>query len=464
MTVLLFGGDWMSLSVDKPAPVSVGREVWARLAWFVSMRWVAIALALLLLLTGWLALRPHFDPTVALVILGAVAFYNAVLTVLRRTIYDSPRRSRHLMEILANVQIALDLLALAALTHVTGGAGSIFLLFFIFPIIAAGEMLVRVQSFSQAAFAVLLVQAVCWLEFAFPGLRVHVLPPHWVQLMADGRLIGILSAAISFQIVVAVFLSSTLALRLRRRERQLEGVVHRLAEVDELKSFFLRKASHELRGPVGAVHSLLKLLIDGYSGPLTDKQQQLLDRADGRLGQMQHLVADLLKYSRLQGPPRREKLGPLRVDKRFAEAVELFAPRAQRKQVAVRCQLEPLTALADKEELGEIADNLISNAVKYTRAGGEVTVTCRVDGSIGIVTVRDTGIGMKPGDLNRIFTEFFRAANAKQETADGTGLGLSIVRRAVERYGGSVGVESTLDEGTTVTVRLPLAGKSNPPL
>ena len=78
-------------------------------------------------------------------------------------------------------------------------------------------------------------------------------------------------------------------------------------------------------------------------------------------------------------------------------------------------------------------------------------------GGEGVLTVRDTGIGMKPEDLKRIFTEFFRAANAKQATPDGTGLGLSIVRRAVQRYGGSVAVDSTLDEGTTVTVRLPLA-------
>jgi signal transduction histidine kinase len=121
------------------------------------------------------------------------------------------------------------------------------------------------------------------------------------------------------------------------------------------------------------------------------------------------------------------------------------------------CSLEPLTAKADPDQLDRMLMNLTSNAVKFTPTGGSVTLrAARKDGDVELI-VRDTGIGIPEAEQKHLFTRFFRASNASGLAVPGTGLGLTIVRTIVANHDGDLGIESREGEGTTVTVRLPLA-------
>ncbi|GER80753.1 MAG: GAF domain-containing sensor histidine kinase [Anaerolineales bacterium] len=230
-------------------------------------------------------------------------------------------------------------------------------------------------------------------------------------------------------------------------------------ELEETKSAFVRTFTHELRSPVGVIHSLLRNLTDGYAGELTALQRDLIERALRRTKFLQELIDDLLDLS----------VGKLQ--KRSAESLQVVTVKETLQRVASRFEIPAREkslelrfddrdeagsrVLATPEGLDLIFNNLISNAVKYTPTGGSVSVRLSNRDNQVCVEVEDTGIGIPEEALPHLFTEFYRAPNAKELQDKGTGLGLAIVRDTVTRFGGSVTVQSQAGRGTRFEVVLP---------
>jgi two-component system phosphate regulon sensor histidine kinase PhoR len=217
--------------------------------------------------------------------------------------------------------------------------------------------------------------------------------------------------------------------------------------------------THELRSPVKVTSSLLNVLSRGYVGELNDKQADLVDRARKRIDLLESLIDDLLDLASGKGdaPAVRERVS-VPLSELLPEVCARYETLAGEKGLSLKCDCpldEALSVLGDTTELDRILSNLISNAVKYTQAGGVVARGSRV-GDWARITVTDTGIGIPADALPRLFQEFFRARNAKALQEYGTGLGLAIVRDLVERYGGHIEVRSIEGAGTTFTVLLPL--------
>jgi signal transduction histidine kinase len=147
------------------------------------------------------------------------------------------------------------------------------------------------------------------------------------------------------------------------------------------------------------------------------------------------------------------------VDEPLGRVVELYRPQAEAKRLILDARLDAgeATVLADPARLRDVFTNLVSNAVKYTPEGGQVTVTSRADHASVVCEVADSGIGIPSEDQEHLFEEFFRAHNAREFAQEGTGLGLSIVREIVEGAGGTIRCASELGQGTCFTVILPLA-------
>jgi signal transduction histidine kinase len=229
-----------------------------------------------------------------------------------------------------------------------------------------------------------------------------------------------------------------------------------LEQVEASKSRFIQVATHELRSPVAVSQSLVRAVLKGYAGPMTDQQRGIFDRVAGRLDFLESLINDLLDLAASRAPDLAEKEGPVAVNPCVGRAVLLLQPRADEKGVVLshRACSEELVVWATVDGLDRIFVNLVGNAVKYTPPGGDVTVSLNRSGDQVWVTVADTGIGIPADALPHLFDEFYRAPNAK-EFAVGTGLGLAIVRDLVDRYHGTVEVESTEGEGTTFTVTFP---------
>ncbi len=247
-----------------------------------------------------------------------------------------------------------------------------------------------------------------------------------------------------------------------RRLQQVEEEARRLSqekamleELDRVKSAFMRKVAHELRAPVAAIRSFITLMQQGYASPdqQVDMQARIAQRADELLA----LIDDLLNLARLKEARMAAKKQPVSLEQVLSEVIGLHTPEAEEKRIRLTVDTQPCPpVLADPAHAKQLWTNLISNAIKYTPAGGRVTVRLfPVDGTI-VGEVQDTGIGIAPEELPHLFQEFFRTERAKAFAPHGTGLGLSIVKQIVEEWGGNIQVESEPGKGSKFTFRLPM--------
>jgi signal transduction histidine kinase len=226
------------------------------------------------------------------------------------------------------------------------------------------------------------------------------------------------------------------------------------------KSRFIRTMIHEFRAPLGAVKGILEVLQDRSLGDTLAPYLPMVDRAEKRLDALAELIGNLLSISQIEVEGRRgAQLSPLDLSLAVAEVVELHRVQAEARDLTCRIETEPgLAALIDGEDFKTILTNLIGNAVKYNRDHGTITVRAGRAKGEALIDVADTGLGIRPENLPHVFDEFFREKRPETREIDGNGLGLSIVKRLVERAAGRMEIESTVGQGTTFRLHLPLAG------
>jgi len=242
---------------------------------------------------------------------------------------------------------------------------------------------------------------------------------------------------------------------------ELARAKEEMERLDRFKTAFTLTVAHELRAPITALQSFLLAMLKGYVPP--DQQRDILQRAIERSQELLDLVDDLLNLAAAReelAPPKRKTLS---LADSLEEVVPLLRAQAEEKGVvfAVDVRQRPQVE-ANPGQMGQLWTNLISNAIKYTPAGGEARVTLDDEGRWAVGTVEDTGIGIAPEDQARIFDEFYRTPQAKEMEPRGTGLGLPLVKRIVEGHGGTIEVESALGQGSRFTFRLPLAAVTPP--
>jgi len=232
--------------------------------------------------------------------------------------------------------------------------------------------------------------------------------------------------------------------------------------VDDRQARFIRKVTHDLRAPVAVARTLLSVLSQELVGPLNPAQADLVERADRKLALLLALVDDLVDLAMARTgaiPPANRR--PLALGRFVEQACARFEGAAREKQVDLLYRpLSESMAAVDPDGLDLVLNHLLDNAIKYTSRGA-IHVTVDQSGDDAVVVVDDDGIGIPEEAHARLFDEFFRAENAKATGQVGTGLGLTIVKEVLDRHGGSIAIESAEGRGTTVTVRLPLAGSNS---
>lgn len=231
--------------------------------------------------------------------------------------------------------------------------------------------------------------------------------------------------------------------------------ITQLKELDRVKSEFLATVSHDLRAPLTTVRGYVDLL--EKVGPLNDQQRDFVERVRRSITYVAALVGDLLELGRIEAE-REPEMELFHLEAVIDAVVDGFRPIVAEKGLELRWQFVPLPLIrGNPHRLRRVMENLISNAVKYNREGGWISVSAdQRDGYI-IVQVADSGIGIPPEDLPHIFERFYRVQRPETEEIEGTGLGLSIVKAVIERHGGRVWVESRPGEGSTFTLVLPTA-------
>jgi len=231
----------------------------------------------------------------------------------------------------------------------------------------------------------------------------------------------------------------------------------RLEDLEQAKSDFVFTVAHELKAPVAAIQSILRVLLEGYAGEIFQKQKELIDRAERRLIALQGLIRDLLALGALKGALQEAQKTDVILNGIVNRVVEAVQPEVEQKGLELRVEVPDtlVTIKANDDDLERLLSNLLENAVKYTPPKGKVHLQLSLNNNAVRIVVSDTGIGISPESMPRIFEEFYRAKNAKEMGQEGTGLGLSLVKHIVDRYHGEIDVQSKVQEGSTFTVTLP---------
>jgi signal transduction histidine kinase len=241
------------------------------------------------------------------------------------------------------------------------------------------------------------------------------------------------------------------------REQALQETTDRLRHLDRLKDQFIATVSHELRTPLTSIHGYLDLLIEGEAGELTSEQRQFLSVAERNTDRLRRLVDDPLLVSELDTGKLRLKLDTLDLCALAHESLESARPQAEAGGITLAYPADgPVPLSGDRLRLGQLLDNVISNAVKFTPQGGRVSVRTNRSNGSAVLEVEDTGMGIPAGEQAHLFDRFFRTQAAEQNAIQGSGLGLAISQATAQAHGGLIEVTSEENAGTTFRVVLPV--------
>jgi len=232
---------------------------------------------------------------------------------------------------------------------------------------------------------------------------------------------------------------------------QLEGHIKGLQELDKLKSDFLSMVSHELRTPLAVMKGGVTLCLDEIPGKLNETQKDLLQDTLDNINQLTRLITDLLDMSKIEA-------GKVTLHKDFFDLSALvqkihktFSSEAEKKSITLNLDYQEREApvYADRDKVIQIFYNLVSNAMRYTKAGGSVTLTVREEKKEYICSVVDTGVGISRENMEKLFSKFEQFGRVDGPGYKGTGLGLTIAKGLVEKHGGRIWAKSKLGTGTT---------------
>ncbi|MBU1767996.1 MAG: HAMP domain-containing histidine kinase, partial [Candidatus Omnitrophica bacterium] len=235
-----------------------------------------------------------------------------------------------------------------------------------------------------------------------------------------------------------------------------------LKEISEMKSDFVSTASHELRTPLAVIRESVSIVLDEISGKVNQKQKRLLSIAVNNISRLTRLIDNLLDISKIESHSNLLVLKTMDIIKVAKEIVKEWDGEALEKNIKLtlaQYPKKPLWVKADPDKLIQIFDNLISNALKFTRNRGKITINVFDKANEAEVEIIDTGCGIAPSDMPKLF-EKFEQLNHDPETGNkGTGLGLAITKGLLAKHGGRIGVESKLGQGTKFTFILPKAAQ-----
>ncbi|MFC1911749.1 sensor histidine kinase [Chloroflexota bacterium] len=452
-----------------------------RIGMFVAMRWIAIAGILIASLLATQVFDVKFSLLPVFIICTIMILYNLVLfwqargltveaggsvtqgmAVPLRRLLQIPKPASMVIDkatAIGDIHIGLDLVALTALLHFTGGIENPFIFYFVLHVIISGILLHSRVAYAVATAAIFLVFLLVGLEYGGIIPHVHLEGFASVDLYRqETYIIGILIALVTClygSAYMVTHVSGELRKRqrevvaleergLKRKAKELEEATKELVKLEEGRKHLLRFlaiASHDLKAPLSAVQSYLQLMLGGFVGEMAEKQKHMMERSSKRVDELLRLISDLLDISRIEAGQIVGEMEKISLPQTVESSIESVRALAKENKISLVVEAPKSLPkfLASGVRLQQVITNLLTNAIKFTPEKGEIKVRVTDRGKYVQVEVMDTGSGIAIEDLPKIFNDFYRGGDREKT---GTGLGLSIARRIVEAHRGIVWAES----------------------
>lgn len=454
------------------------RALLLRLRVYINLRWLTILAIIIATLVASKVFHIGFPTLPVYIICVIIAAYNFLFLHLTRGLgkQESDLVVRK-AEAYSYAQVILDLAILTLLLHYTGGVENPFIFLYIIHTNAAAIFLPKGRVYELTTLAMVMVTGLLFAEYfeVIPHINLEgfVSPFRYTEL---SRIVAVL-VALATLAYATVYVATSIVGELRRRQREVMELKDQLLEqrtkeleqisaevvklVEERRHFvrFLSVVAHDLQSPLVATQSLLSYILDGYTGEITEGQKDLMQRGIRRIDGLLTLITDLLDIPRIEAGEVKREMREVSLNDIIKQATEGLDNLAKQKGLELKVELPKSSSkvYASGRRLQQVITNLTSNSINYTRDG--VVLVRAMEGDKDVrVEVIDTGIGISPDDLPRLFEDFFRGSNVGPK---GTGLGLSISKRIVEAHGGKIWAESPAPEtgkGSKFTFTLPKAG------
>jgi len=244
--------------------------------------------------------------------------------------------------------------------------------------------------------------------------------------------------------------------RIIKRTEELAVATEKAQSADRLKSAFLASMSHELRTPLNSIIGFTGMVLQGLAGPLNEEQTKQLAMVRNSAHHLLNLINDILDISKIEAGQLSLMFDNLDLRNAIEKTVQSVSPLAARKNIRLSCDISDdiSTFYGDQRRIEQIIINLLGNAIKFTDKG-DIRLRCHSDDNTIVLSVEDTGIGIKQDNMDMIFEAFRQIDTGIARVQGGTGLGLNITKKLAEKMGGSIRVKSEWGKGSTFTVILP---------
>lgn len=356
---------------------------------------------------------------------------------------------------LGGLNVAMDAVVMTGAVWATGDIAS--------PIVAIYTIEITVLALlTNLACTVLVGAFMLVLYIGMAVLVAHgVLPAFPTPVEWNGRTATyfIVSCAFtSFVIVTPTLYTAGLLRRLRQRERALENKTLELVDAGKQKAQFMANITHELRTPLQGIMGLAELVTKNVYGETTDKQRRAMDDIRGSAKRLHGLIDDLLQLAMHDAGKLEIKISHVDIDEVMKTAGATAQWLLAGKHLDVVVEVSPAVPMidSDRTKISQIVLNLLSNAIKFTPDGGSIILRAHPLADGVELQVADTGVGIAPDALARVFDEFYQVDGSPVREYGGVGLGLALVKRLTELLGGTVSATSEVGKGSTFSVQLPL--------
>jgi len=430
-----------------------------RLRMLVNLRWLAIIGVIIATLAASLGFDIGFPTLPVYIICALIALYNLVLYYQVRGLKTVPAGLvAQRVRTYGYIHVLLDLIALTVLLHFTGGIENPFIFLFTLHIVLASIALHYRIVYSLATLALLMVMLLVGLEYfgRIPHINLEGFVPG--TLYRDGSYILAVFVTLTIVLYAITYMATAISGELRKRQREvvelreglleqktgeLEQASQEVTKLEQEKERFLRfvgTAAHDLKAPLAAIQSYLRVMLGGFTGELNEKQRNMTERSSERISELLTLISDLLDIPRIETGQMVAEMKQTSLLEVIEHTLDGLGEMARQKGVELRMEC-PRTLpyiYASAPRLQQLLTNLVNNGINYAPSG-VVTINAKERDRDIAVEIMDNGIGIPSEELPRVFDDFFRAKNVE---AKGTGLGLSISKRIVEAHGGRIWVES----------------------